>query len=217
MSVIKDGLNLPADRHGRVEIPDCGRRELPRFLKEMGCKVGVEVGVQRGFFSRRLLREGLELHCVDPWLSYPLYHEFDGYQEHQDKVLNACKENLKEWIDSGKCHIVRKTSMDAVNDFEDESLDFVYIDGHHGLKFVIEDIFFWSKKVKKGGIISGHDYAYGKLPKNQDDPYILQVKWAVDAYVGAFRINKWFVLGAKNKTKRGEKRDQYRSWFWIKE
>jgi hypothetical protein len=110
--------------------------------------------------------------------------------------------------------MVRKKSMDAVKDFEDESLDFVYIDGHHGFKFVTEDIWEWSKKVKKGGVISGHDYAYGKW--KELGPQVLQVKEVIDAYTLAFRIKNWWVLGRKHKKEEGEKRDQYRSWMWFK-
>ncbi len=104
--------------------------------------------------------------------------------------------------------------MDAIHDFENESLDFVYIDGHHGFKFVAEDIWGWSHKVKKGGIICGHDYEYGKLRKGE--PYFMQVKQVIDAYTHAFRIDNWYVVGAKEKTREGEVRDQYRSWFWFK-
>jgi hypothetical protein len=196
------------------EIPDVGRRQLPGFFKQMGYKVGVEIGVQRGSFSRRLLRVGLEVYAVDPWLSYRDYHAFTGYQNHQDKVFTAAKENLKPWIDSGKCHMVRKKSMDAVGDFEDESLDFVYIDGHHGFKFVTEDIWAWSKKVRKGGVISGHDYAYGRW--KELEPYVLQVKEVIDGWTQANRIFPWYVIGAKSKTKENERRDQYRSWMWFK-
>jgi hypothetical protein len=39
--------------------------------------------------------------------------------------------------------------MDALNDFEDDSLDFVYIDGNHEFPYVAEDLFHWSKKVRK--------------------------------------------------------------------
>ena len=199
------------------EIPDVGRRQLPDFFKEMGYKVGVEIGVQRGSFTRRLLRVGLEVHAVDPWLSYDEYQADTSsrrYQRHQNKVFKAANENLKQWIDSGKCHMIRKMSMDAVGDFEDESLDFVYIDGHHGFKFVTEDIHEWSKKIRKGGVIAGHDYAYGRW--KELGPFVLQVKEAVDGWVKANRIVPWFVLGAKHKTKENEKRDQYRSWFWFR-
>ena len=42
--------------------------------------------------------------------------------------------------------------------FEDESLDFIYIDANHAYDFVVEDINLWFPKLKKGGIFSGHDY-----------------------------------------------------------
>ena len=48
--------------------------------------------------------------------------------------------------------------MDAVVDVADESLDFVFIDADHKYVSVCEDIREWSKKVRIGGIVSGHDY-----------------------------------------------------------
>ena len=101
--------------------------------------------------------------------------------------------------------------MEALKDFKDNSLDFVYIDGHHGFKWVAEDIYWWSKKVKKGGIISGHDYS---LKRNKTGFNILQAIFVVDAYVKAFRIEKFYVLG-RNKFIKGEIRDKNRSWMWI--
>ena len=106
--------------------------------------------------------------------------------------------------------------MEALNDFENESIDFVYIDGNHGLKFVIEDIYGWTKKVKKGGIISGHDYALITDPNLPERPPAIQVKIAVDAYVKAFKIKKWYILG-RNEKRPGEVREEWRSWMWFKE
>lgn len=194
-----------------AEIPNSNRRDLPGFFKEMGYRVGVEIGVQRGAFTRRLLKAGLRVYAVDPWMAYKDYWAFTGYQNHQNKVYEAARKNLAPFPN---CVILKQKSMDAVKDFKDESIDFVYIDGHHGFKFVTEDIYEWSKKVKKGGCISGHDYAYGKISARQ--PYCLQVKYVVDAYTKAFDIKNWYVLGRKHKQFEGEKRDQYRSWLWIK-
>jgi len=206
-----DGIKL---KGAGVEIPDVGRRQLPRFFKDMGYKKGVEIGVQRAYFTRRFAREGLEIIGVDPWRAYSDYNAFPGYQHHHDRIYENAIENLKDFPNAS---LIRKTSMEAVEDFEDGSLDFVYIDGHHGFKYVTEDIFEWSKKVRKGGIISGHDYAYSRVKKNENQPYILQVKFVVDAYTKAFKINNWWVLGRKHKEREGERRDQYRSWMWIKE
>ena len=198
-----------------VEIPDVGRRQLPGFLaKDMGFKVGVEIGVQRAYFTRRLARTGMKIYGVDPWLAYGDYRDGEKYQIKQDKLYQIALDNVKEFPN---CELVRKTSMEAVKDFEDKSLDFVYIDGHHGFKYVTEDIFEWTKKVKIGGVISGHDYAYSKVTKNENQPYILQVKYVIDAYTKAFKIKNWWVLGRKHKVKEGERRDQYRSWFWFRE
>lgn len=212
---IIDGLNLTPDKNGRVEIPDCGRRQLPEFCIDMGYKVGVEVGVQRGSFIYRFCRVGIQMYGVDPYQSYADYQVGDAekFQKHQDGIYETALANLSKYPN---CHLIRRTSMDAVRGFDDESLDFVYIDGHHGFKYVTEDIFEWSKKVKKGGMIAGHDYAYSAPRSYERDAYILQVKYVVDAYTQAFKINPWYVLGAKEATKENEKRDQYRSWFWIK-
>jgi hypothetical protein len=208
---IIDGLKLPAGHRNRVEIPNCKRRQLPDFFKQMGYKVGVEIGVYKGDFTRWLLKRGAKIYAVDPWLAYPDYgHPKVHFQARQDVIYRSAKKRLAPFGD--RCEIIRKTSMEAVKDFEDDSIDFVYIDGHHGFKYVAEDIYEWSKKVRKGGIISGHDYALRKF-KN-DDPWTLQVKFVVDAYTQAFRIKKWYVLG-RREVRAGEHRDQFRSWMWF--
>ena len=43
--------------------------------------------------------------------------------------------------------------------YEDLSLDWVYIDADHRYEAVRRDILAWLPKVKKGGVIAGHDYA----------------------------------------------------------
>lgn len=209
---IMEGLKLPANRHGRVEIPDVGRRQLPRFFKDMGFKRGVEIGVQRGNFLRRLAKEGFEVYGVDPWSSYRDYDVDYDLKNKQSDIYKSAVAHTQEY---SNCKLIRKMSMDAVQDFEEESIDFVYIDGHHGFKYVTEDIFEWSKRVRKGGIIAGHDYAYSHRPKHYRKPYILQVRYVIDAYVAAFNIKPFYVVGSKYVVE-GEKRDQFRSWFWIK-
>jgi predicted O-methyltransferase YrrM len=52
---------------------------------------------------------------------------------------------------------IRKTSVEASKDFEDESCDVVYIDMQHTYEAVKEDLQAWYPKVKKGGYIAGHD------------------------------------------------------------
>lgn len=188
------------------EIPDCGRDDLPEFFKEMGFKVGVEIGVKAGDFSEVICKAGLKLYGIDPWLIYPDFVEPAETQEDLDKAMEKTMQRMKgyDFIP------LKKTSMEAVKKFEDGSLDFVYIDGNHSFKYVTEDIFEWSKKVKKGGIISGHDY----VRMAHTDHHHVHVTYVVGAYTEAMRLPNWYVLGRK-KTIPGEKRDRWRSWFWI--
>ena len=53
---------------------------------------------------------------------------------------------------------MKMSSLDAVNFFEDKSLDFVFIDASHEYEDVKNDIVSWLPKIKHGGILAGHDY-----------------------------------------------------------
>ena len=72
---------------------------------------------------------------------------------------------------------IRKSSLEAVNNFEDKSLDFVFIDAAHDYENVKADILAWLPKLKKTGILAGHDYYPG-------DP----VQIAVDEIFSSFKI-----------------------------
>lgn len=191
-------------------IPDCSRDDLPQFFVDIGLKVGAEIGVYKGDYTKLFCEAGLKMYAIDPWKAYPDYNEKrDWFQKRQDFLYDHAKRNLASYPN---CTIIRKTSMEAVEDFGDGSLSFVYIDGHHGFKYVAEDLWEWSKKVKKGGIISGHDWAM--IKKDARDPYVLHVMYVVDAYIKAMGIKDFYVLG-RHKPLEGEKRDKWRSWMWI--
>lgn len=190
------------------EIPDCSRDDLPQFFVDMGYKAGAEIGVYKAEFSEKFCQAGLKLFAVDPWRIYKDYDNprgqarLDFQFEHSSRVLAPYPD----------CQIIRKTSMEAVEDFEDESLDFVYIDGNHEFRYIAEDLFEWTKKVKKGGIVSGHDYFFNKTGTGAQ---IWHVAHVLKAYIASFGIQNWYLLGRK-ETLPGEKRDKWRSWMFIK-
>lgn len=202
---IQDGLSLkgrPAD------IPDCSRNDLPQFFLDQGYKVGVEVGVYKGEYLEVLAKSGLKVYGVDPWREYGDFHHSRG-QKRLDEQFEHTQRVVALYPN---CSLIRKTSMEAVEDFEDNSLDFVYIDANHGLRYIVEDLWEWSKKVKSGGVISGHDYA---LTKDAKDRYSYHVKYGVDAFVRARGIENFWVLGSRFDVP-GEVRDDCRSFMWIK-
>ena len=53
---------------------------------------------------------------------------------------------------------IKAFSKDVVDKYEDETIDFIFIDADHEYDGVIQDIKIWYPKVKKGGVIAGHDY-----------------------------------------------------------
>ena len=59
--------------------------------------------------------------------------------------------------------LLRMTFDDAVDLFDDLSLDFVYVDGEHSYEAVSKDISDWWPKISPGGVLAGHDY-------NDDNP-----------------------------------------------
>jgi hypothetical protein len=191
------------------EIPDCSRDDLPSFFVEMGYKIGAEIGVDKGEFSEKLCKVGLELYAIDPWR-----YDSDYVDRHSQETLDLFYETTKRKLSSYPgSKIIRKTSMEAVADFANESLDFVYIDANHQLKYIIEDLVEWSKKVRPGGIVSGHDYIY----TNPRTPAgICHVIPAINAYIQAYNIKNWYLLGRKEPLP-GERRDNWRSWMFVKQ
>jgi Methyltransferase domain len=57
-----------------------------------------------------------------------------------------------------KAVIVRNDSLSAALLIPDDSVDFVYVDARHDYCGVMEDLLAWWPKLKKGGLMAGHDY-----------------------------------------------------------
>jgi len=126
--------------------------------------------------------------------------------EKQKRYYKKTKVMLKKYFRNGQAKLIKKVSMDALGDFEDNSLDFVYIDANHNFDFVMEDIIEWTRKVRIGGIVSGHDYY--RSP-------IFGVVVAVNAYMKAHKIRPWFILDDEGKTK-GRRNRGKNTWFFVK-
>jgi hypothetical protein len=77
-----------------------------------------------------------------------------------------------EKVNDHRFKIIRKKSNLAYLDFENNSIDAVYIDGNHSYEAVMEDIKYWSPKVKEGGLLIGDDYlAFEGVKKAVNDSF----------------------------------------------
>lgn len=174
------------------------RNELGDIMREAGFKIGAEIGVRKGDYSKILCERipDLKIYCIDPYIPY---RGRRPDQEKMDALFAHAQNNLKNF----NATFVRKTSMEAVNDFEDGSLDFVYIDAMHEFDPVMLDIIHWTPKVRIGGIVAGHDYI---------ESYDCGVINAVRAYTFAHGIHEWYLTW-----ERISKNLEFpRSWFLVR-
>lgn len=123
----------------------------------------VEVGSWKGRSTAFLLVEAwnkspkIEIYAVDTWLGSQEHIDVDSVKNGTlyDEFMANVKPVSRQLVP------LRMTSIQGSNFFPDQSLDSVFIDAAHDYESVRADIAAWLPKVKKGGIIAGHDYMCG--------------------------------------------------------
>jgi predicted O-methyltransferase YrrM len=141
--------------------------KLAEILRSINPRVGAEIGVQSGGTSVTLLEtfSELTLYLVDRWEG-----TYAGGQERTRRAVDSFGD---------RAIILLGDSVDMSKHIEDGSLDFVFIDAGHRYERVKGDIEAWAPKVRKGGLITGHDYTCPKWPG---------VKRAADEYFGDVEV-----------------------------
>ncbi len=207
IKLIINKFNVQTAGKPPFSIHNINRTIMAGVLGELGFKIGVEVGTAQGDHAKILCEKipGLKLYCIDVWETYPGYNE---YTNRIKRYYQEARAKLKPF----NCIFVKKFSMEAVDDFADESLDFVYIDGAHDFKSVADDICEWTKKVRIGGIVFGHDYTRSR---DTGGKYPRDVKDVVQAYTYSHNISPWFVLG--NKIEDPNFRKDELGWLFIRQ
>jgi len=160
---------------------------LRTFLLEMLPKnsVGAEIGVWKGDFSEKILEvvHPKQLHLIDPWKHEPteLYRDalYGGHaksgQDEMDRHYAAVCSRFEAQARREQVKIHRGYSTDVLDEFPDDGLDWVYIDGNHLYEYVKKDIELSFRKIKVGGYVAGDDYVEGQWWKGG-------VKQAVDEF-----------------------------------
>jgi hypothetical protein len=57
-------------------------------------------------------------------------------------------------------NVIRDDSRAAAAQFDNESVDFLYVDASHSYEGVLGDLIAWYPKVKVGGVIAGDDWCF---------------------------------------------------------
>ncbi len=150
--------------------------------------LAVEVGSWKGrssFVLASLCQQvGARLICIDSFKGliptdhekWELYHGSDGYYKegNEGSILEQTKKNLKGL----PVTFLEGNSTELHKKIKDGSASLVFIDGDHDMPIVALDMENFKTKVKKGGVLCGHDYEKGNTVANAVDGIIGDVHLA---------------------------------------
>ncbi len=126
------------------------------LMKLLQPRTLVELGTHNGFslytFAEAAYRLGIPTHlyAVDTW---------EG-DDHAGRYGEEVLEDVRAIVDSDYAEsvtLVRSYFADAVDRFEDGSVDLLHIDGRHGYEDVAEDFELYRPKVSSRGVVLFHD------------------------------------------------------------
>lgn len=114
-------------------------------------EVGVYSGASCAFLAQQLVYRGtrFELYAVDHWTELKPDSTETLWQDFVDRIEQA---KLGPYIAAFK-----GKSVEIATQFDDASMDFVFIDANHPYEDVKADIEAWLPKVRIGGMLAGHD------------------------------------------------------------
>jgi len=112
--------------------------------------VVAEIGVDYGLNAKTMLK----------LLPIKTLYLIDPYEEELDSITGDTRyKKAQKFLSkyNHKIKFIRKSSHEAVDDIPD-NIDFIYLDGRHEYENVKKDIVLYYPKVKKNGILGGHDF-----------------------------------------------------------
>jgi len=174
-----------------VPVPGIAGSQIPFLLDRSRDLIGIEVGCAFGDSAEHFLKNLRgKLHSIDPYENYVDWN----YDVLDDKVNSSnYMRMLEKTKPYGERFVLHKQfSDDAVNNFENNSIDYIFIDGMHTYEQVLKDCINYYPKLKPGGLFSGHDYYAIKA-----------VRKSVDEFASSIGVT---VKNGANDT-----------WYWFKE
>jgi predicted O-methyltransferase YrrM len=168
-SQIDQGRQLesaPVSDFSRALLLNCISRAQSRMdlwvdlVRSAGVRRMAEVGVYRGDFAARMLRDCesvIRYYMLDPWRHLD---DWNKPANHEDAVLAAFLEETKTKTEfaASKRVILRGKTTEVVDQVADGELDFAYIDADHTLKGIAIDLIRLYPKVRVGGLLGGDDF-----------------------------------------------------------
>lgn len=179
------------DEYFNEEMPSVNRlfglMDLLEFYGANKDWKAIEIGSYSGASAELFAQYVGEITCCDIW---------DKYISPPERALNAYK-NFQETKKRNKNIIeCKKNSDDLVNEYNNNTFDMVYIDADHSYESTKNNILKWFSKVKKGGILCGHDYHMGEVKQAVDEVFKFE-------NIKLFKDSSWaYVKNNRKETKK---------------
>jgi predicted O-methyltransferase YrrM len=147
---------------------------------------GAEIGVNRGLNSWFMIKECSNIKMITGVDHYLPYVDWDRpiTKAEQDHSYEVMQSNIP--LMNGRFELLRTDSQSAAETFPDDYFDFVFIDGGHSMKQVLADLDSWTRKVRAGGLVAGHD------------ANLFSVNFAVSGWCRSKGINKELKMGTND-------------------
>lgn len=121
--------------------------------------IGAEIGTWRGYFSSDILNQTKvgKLYCIDSWRGQTGIYtpEPKTDEQHEADMFEAFWHVRGH---NGRVEIIRASSKAAATNLRHlPALDWAYVDADHSYEGCLEDLYLWSKHLKAGGYLMGHD------------------------------------------------------------
>ncbi len=184
------------------------REDMYKIFHELGFKVGAEIGVRMGNNAVAMLNSmpGVKLYLVDPWVNYPGSLSLDSVSE-QGRHLAITRWRTKNY----NVKIIKNFSFPATSQIK-EPLDFVYIDANHLYEHFMMDLLAWLPKVRRGGIIGGHDFTDRK---EGNDGRRVGVVDAVTSLTKHYEVSPVYLTHVPKLDEAHRHSDRDASWFFV--
>ena len=136
-------------------------------------EVGAYLGRSTLYLASLIQKSGkrIRLYVVDQWDGW-IYDDSERFNEERESASWLEEEDvfryfLRNVLRAGAEDVIfplRMASDQAASLFEDGTLDFVFLDADHDYRAVRRDLEAWFPKVKRRGVLGGHDYLHPHFP-----------------------------------------------------
>lgn len=132
-----------------------------RLIELLDLPTILELGVWHGEFAKDILERNPSIktyYMLDPWRTLDNWNK--PFNISAPEFEEAYETSLKNTnFAAQKRVILRGTTLEMIDQINDESLDLIYIDGDHTLRGICIDLISVWPKLKPGGLIVGDDFS----------------------------------------------------------